>query len=86
MNKLELCKKTILGREAKDDELEICLWDKENEHKWTIASFDYNETYDCYNLSSYLDRLKDKNIDWEAFGELVQEGYKKLNTRRRTNE
>ena len=78
IGRLELCKKTILGRKAKDDELEICMWDKEDEHKWTIASFSYNETYDCYNLNSCVDRLSNADIDWLVFGQLVKEGYSRL--------
>jgi hypothetical protein len=72
---LELCNKTIIGREVRPEEIEICLWDREEKYKWTIASFEFVEEYDCFKLESCLSRLKDESIDWVIFGELVKEGY-----------
>ena len=70
---------TFIGKEAKEDDLEICQWDLKENYKWTIASFEYNEEYECYELNSCLSRLNDKNINWKDFGELVQKGYEILN-------
>lgn len=70
---------TFIGKEAKEDDLEICQWDLKENYKWTIASFDYNAEYKRYELNSCLDRLNDKNINWKDFGELVQKGYEILN-------
>jgi hypothetical protein len=77
--RLELAHKTFLNREIKENEIEICLWDIENKHKFTIASFDFDEEYNCFRLNSCLDRLNNKDIDWVAFGELVILGYRHLN-------
>ena len=76
---LSLSYKTFIGKEAKEDDLEICQWNLKEGCKWTIASFEYDEEYNCYALNSCLNRLDDKNIDWEVFGLLVKKAYKILN-------
>lgn len=78
---LSLGYKTFFGKKAKEDDLEICQWDSKENYKWTIANFDYNEEYECYELNSCLSRLNDKNINWKDFGELVQKGYEILKKR-----
>lgn len=73
IGKLSLGYKTFFNRKAFDDEIEICMWDEGFSHRWTIASFDYNERENAYDLigNEYLFDVK----DWKAFGELVQKGY-----------
>ena len=73
IDRLSLGYKTFFNREAFDDEIEICMWDEGFSHRWTIASFNYNETENTYDLlgNEYLLDVK----DWKAFGELVKEGY-----------
>lgn len=73
---LALGYKTFLDREAREDEIEICMWDNDFTHRWTIASFDYNEKEESYYLvgSEYLVDIK----DWNAFGKLVKKGYEIL--------
>ena len=73
IDRLSLGYKTFFNRKAFDDEIEICMWDEGFSHRWTIASFNYNETENTYDLlgNEYLLDVK----DWKAFGELVKEGY-----------
>jgi hypothetical protein len=78
LGNLSLSYKTFIGKEAKEDDLEICQWDLKENYKWTIASFEYNEEYECYELNSCLNRLDNNDINWEDFGELVQNGYEIL--------
>jgi len=54
----------------------INQWSKDNSYKWGIASFEYNDEYDYYELVSCGDRLKNNLIDWYDFGCLVKLGYK----------
>lgn len=75
---LSLCYKTFIHRKCKDDEIEISMWDENFQSRWTIASFDKDEKCDCYRLNSCLDRLNDKKINWQDFGELVKKGYEFL--------
>lgn len=76
IGRLALGYKTFLNREAFDDEIEICMWDEGFSHRWTIASFNYNEQENTYNLigNEYLMDIK----DWDAYGKLVKEGFKYL--------
>lgn len=75
---LALGYKTFIGREAKEDEIEIYEWSKDFTSRWTIASFEYDEKEEIYNVVSCGDRLS-RITDWEAFGELVKTGYDLLN-------
>lgn len=75
---LSLCYETFINRKHKNDEIEICMWDKDFQSRWTIASFDKDEEYDCYRLNSCLDRLNEEKLNWQDFGELVKKGYKFL--------
>ena len=52
------------------------MWDNDFTHRWTIASFDYNEKEESYYLvgSEYLVDIK----DWNAFGKLVKKGFEIL--------
>ncbi len=75
---LSLCYKTFIHRKCKDDEIEISMWDENFQSRWTIASFDKDEECDCYCLNSCVDRLNDKKINWQDFGELVKKGYEFL--------
>ena len=54
----------------------INQWSKDNTFKWGIATFEYDEEYDCYQLNGVLDRLDNNLIDWYDFGCLVELGYK----------
>ena len=74
---LGLCYKTFLHRKATKKDLEICMFDEDNS-RYTIASFDYDEDEMCYCLNSCCNRLNSKRIDWEVFGLLVLKGYKIL--------
>lgn len=76
LGKLALGYKTFVGREANEDEIEICMWDSDFTHKWTIASFEYDKETNSYNLegSCYLRDVQ----DWIAFGTLVKEGFEIL--------
>lgn len=78
---LSLCYKTFINRKHKNDEIEISMWDKDFQSRWTIASFDKDEEYDCYRLNSCLDRLNEEKLNWQDFGELVKKGYKFLGTK-----
>ena len=78
---LSLGYKTYIGKESCEKDIEICQWNLEDGHKWTIASFEYDDDEICYYLKGCGDRLKSKNIDWEVFGLLVQKAYKILNRR-----
>lgn len=76
IGRLALGYQTFINRKAKEDEIEICMWDEDFTHRWTIASFQYDENNDLYNLigSDYLVDIK----DWNAYGKLVKEGFKHL--------
>ena len=76
IGRLALSYQTLINRKAKEDEIEICMWDEDFTHRWTIASFQYDENNDLYNLvgSDYLVDIK----DWNAYGKLVKEGFKHL--------
>ena len=70
--------KTFINRKAKEDEIEIYEWDNDFKSRWTIASFERDVITDEYHLVSCGDRVK--NIkDWEAFGQLVKNGFDILN-------
>lgn len=77
---LSLGYKTFVGKEVKEDDLEICQWDLKENYKWTIASFDckYEDGIRFYELNSCANRLNNKEIEWENFGKLVQKGYEIL--------
>ena len=77
IGRLALGYKTYINRQAAKDEIEICMWDEGFTHRWTIASFEYNEKQDSYYLecSEYLVDVQ----DWVAFGALVTGGFKFLN-------
>ena len=77
---LSLGYKTFIGKESKEDDLEICQWDLKENYKWTIASFycKNEDGYKFYELNSCADRLNNKEIDWHSFGKLVQKGYEIL--------
>ena len=76
LGRLVLGYKTFIGRKANEDEIEICMWDSDFTHKWTVASFEYNEKLNLYDLkgSAYLRNVQ----DWIAFGTLVKEGFEIL--------
>ena len=76
IGRLALGYQTFINRKAKEDEIEICMWDEGFTHRWTIASFQYNENNDLYNLVGF-DYLVDIK-DWNAYGKLVKEGFKHL--------
>lgn len=78
IGQLALGYKTFIGREAKEDEIEIYEWSKDFSSRWTVASFKYNEKEEVYNVVSCGDRLS-RIDDWEAFGALVEAGYNLLN-------
>ena len=77
IGRLALGYKTFLSRKAEEDEIEICMWDEGFSHRWTIASFDYDDKENKYILvgNDYLIEVK----DWEAFGKLVKKGYEIVN-------
>lgn len=76
LGNLALGYKTFLGREAMEDEIEIYEYDNTFSWRWTIASFEIREDK-TIEIKSCGDRLK--NIeDWNAFGQLVKEGYRIL--------
>ena len=77
IDNLALCYKTFVGRETSEKDIEICAFN-DDDTRYTIASFDYNEKQDCYVLNSCCDRLNNEKIDWQVFGDLVIEGYKIL--------
>lgn len=76
IDNLALCYKTFIGKEASEKDIEICAFN-DDDTRYTIASFDYNEKEDCYILKC-CDKLNDEKIDWQVFGDLVLEGYKIL--------
>lgn len=69
--------KVFIQRDAGKDEIEICRYDKDGKTRYTIASFDYNDDNETYEVRSCMDRLND-NIDWDIFGKLVEIGYEHL--------
>lgn len=71
---LELCSAKTLENSPKEY-LEICQWAEDRSHKWTIAIFHKNSD-DDYFLETVGDRVKD--INWSAFGELVETGFELL--------
>ncbi len=76
IGRLALGYQTFITRKAKEDEIEIYMWDEDFTHRWTVASFQYDENNDLYNLvgSDYLVDIK----DWNAYGKLVKKGFKHL--------
>lgn len=76
---LALGYQTFIGREADKDEIEIYEWSKDFTSRWTIASFEYDEKEEVYNVVSCGDRLS-RIDDWGAFGELVKTGYNILDS------
>ena len=74
---LSLGYKTFLFKDTEPIDLEICMWLDDNT-KYTIASFDYDEFNNLFELNSCADRLNNTKINWEDFGKLVLEGYKIL--------
>lgn len=67
--------------ESKETDLEISMWDSNFEYRWTIASFemDYeDEEFNGYKLVSCGERLKNPDINWADFGELVKCGYAQI--------
>lgn len=74
---LGLCYKTFIGKEAGEKDLEICAFNSDGT-RYTIASFSHELEENCYLLNSCGDRLKNQNIDWQAFGELVKLAYERL--------
>lgn len=76
IDNLALCYKTFVGRETSEKDIEICAFNDDNT-RYTIASFNYNEKEDYYILK-FCDKLNDEKIDWQVFGDLVKEGYKIL--------
>ena len=76
IGRLALGYQTFISRKEKEDEIEICMWDNGFTHRCTIASFQYDENNDIYELvgSDYLVDIK----DWNAYGKLVKAGFKHL--------
>lgn len=74
LGNIALCYKTFIGKEATKKDIEICKFNDDNT-RYTIASFDYNEKEECYCLNSCVNRLNDKDINWKDFGTLVLQGY-----------
>ena len=71
---LELCSAKTLEDNPREY-LEICQWAEDRSHKWTIAIFHKNSD-DDYFLETVGDRVR--NINWGAFGELVEYGFEFL--------
>ena len=71
---LELCSAKTLEDNPREY-LEICQWAEDRSHKWTIAIFHKNSD-DDYFIETIGDRVK--NINWSAFGELVEFGFELL--------
>ena len=68
-----------ISRAFHEDAIEICKWNDNFSSRWTVASFQYNEKNNCYELEVCGGRLRDlKEDEWEDFGKLVKEGYEYL--------
>lgn len=78
---LSLDYKTFIDRKAKENEIEICMWNKDNTNRWTVASFepqyDNNEIID-YNLVCDSSIFDDAELNINDFQELVKMGNTKL--------
>lgn len=60
--------------------LNIMQQSKDGTYYWVISGFDYDKEYELYQLNSIGDRLNDKEINWNDYGELVKLGYEILNS------
>ena len=74
---LGLCYKSFIGKDTTDKDLEICVFNNDGT-RYTIASFNYDDKEHYYSLDSCGNRLKNDDIDWRIFGELVRKAYKRL--------
>ena len=74
--------KTFIDREAKEDEIELSLWNKNFKSRWTIASFEKDfedDDWMGYKLVSCGERLNNEDINYSNFGKAVKFAYEILN-------